>query len=62
MGLIYREAAQRYLQNTSRHLQQAKSQQQAKLVKVNQSYVVRMGPFQQQQRADEMKKSVLTSL
>lgn len=57
-----REAAQRYLQNTSRHLQQAKSQQQAKLVKVNQSYVVRMGPFQQQQRADEMKKSVLTSL
>jgi len=57
-----KEAAQRYLQTTTRHLQQAKSQQQAKLVKVNQGYVVRMGPFQQQQRADEVKKSILTSL
>lgn len=57
-----KEAALRYLQSTSRHLQQAKSQQQVKLVKVDQSYVVRMGPFLQQQRADDAKKSILTAL
>lgn len=57
-----KEKAQQYLKATSRHLQAAGSQQQTKLVKVNNSYVVRMGPFQQQQRADEAKKSMLTAL
>lgn len=57
-----KEQAQKYLKTTSRHLQSAGSEQLAKLVKVQNSYVVRMGPFKQQQRADEAKKSMLTVL
>ena len=57
-----KELAQQYLKATTQHLQAAGSAQQAKLVKVKNSYVVRMGPFQQHQRADEARKSMLTTL
>ena len=54
--------AQAYLTQTSRHLQQGSGEQKAIMVKQKDGYVVRMGPFQQQDRANSMKEAVLTAL
>lgn len=56
-----KQAALQYLWATTHHLKQAHSEQQASLVKINDDYVVRMGPFVQQSRADAMKKIMLTT-
>lgn len=56
-----KQAARDYLLATTRHLKQAKSEQTASLVKVKDSYVVRMGPFLQQNRAEAMKKMMSTT-
>ncbi len=54
--------AQAYLNATSKHLKAVNSDNKASLVKVKNNYVVRMGPFREQERADSMKKAVLTAL
>ncbi len=54
--------AQAYLGETSRHLKQVGSEQNAIMVKQNNGYVVRMGPFEQREGAERMKQSVLTAL
>lgn len=54
--------AKAYLAVTSRHLQQANTGEKALMVKVKNNYVVRLGPFQQQERADSIRKSVLTAM
>lgn len=56
------QTAKAYLAETSRHLQQAGTGEKAQMVKVKNSYVVRLGPFQQQERADSIRKSLLTAL
>lgn len=55
--------AQAYLTQTSRHLQKTGSSQKIIMVKQkDDSYVVRMGPFKQQDRANSMKEAVLTAI
>ena len=54
--------AKSYLSQTSRHLNSAQSAQKVVMVKQNNQYVVRMGPFAQQDHADSAKRQVQTAI
>lgn len=54
-----KQTAQQYLSSTQQHLKEAHSIQNASLVKVNNHYVVRMGPFEPQTNNEETMKKVM---
>lgn len=56
------QQAQAYLSATSRHLQQLGSEQKAIMVRQKDQYVVRLGPFAQEEGANNVKQAVLTAL
>lgn len=52
-----KEDAQSFLKAASAHLDKAKAEQHVIMVKQSQGYVVRVGPFQEQEHADKMHTS-----
>ncbi len=54
--------AQQYLKRTGNHLKSSDIDQKVSVVKQDGNYVVRMGPFQQQEHADTVKGRVLTAI
>lgn len=54
--------AQQYLKHTGNHLKSSDIGQKVSVVKENGSYVVRMGPFRQQEHADTAKGHVLAAI
>ena len=54
--------AKSYLQQTSGHLKASSSSSKVIMVKQNNQYVVRMGPFAEQAHAENMKRQVQTAI
>lgn len=54
--------AQQYMKRTGSHLQSSDIEQKVSMVKENGGYVVKMGPFRQQEHAETVKDRVLTAL
>lgn len=54
--------AQQFLQITSQHLQKVDLEQKATVIKKDNSYIVQVGPFHKQERANQIKESILTEI